>query len=286
MNRIQLPSWKLGSNKPHSTQFTNTSQSPHSSAPQGAHANSSEPTSFAAFGPADIDGEHSTEPLQYSLFGPLHYEPKYAYPLLVWLHGPRDDERQLQQIMPLVSLRNYVAIGPRGTCRGHDDLPVHHWGNSSLAIEQAERSVAECLSIARQRFHVNPEKIFVAGLGSGGTMALRVALRNPELFAGAASLGGSFPRGQRPLVAWSRLPGLKLFLGHGRDSRNYSVDQLCEDLRLFHTSRLAVAVRQYPVGDELRTPMLRDLDRWMMEIVTGQPSCPADVAETPALGTN
>ena len=57
---------------------------------------------------------------------PLHYERNYAYPLVVWLHGPGDNERQLQRIMPLVSMRNFVSIGPRsaGVCGGRDRLYV------------------------------------------------------------------------------------------------------------------------------------------------------------------
>lgn len=50
----------------------------------------------------------------YSLFGPLHYEANYAYPLIVWLHGPGDDEHQLRRIMPAISLRNYVAVARNG----------------------------------------------------------------------------------------------------------------------------------------------------------------------------
>src|SRR4051794_19841644 len=52
---------------------------------------------------------------QCAVFAPLHYESNYAYPLLVWLHGPGDDESQLKRIMPLISMRNYVGVGPRGT---------------------------------------------------------------------------------------------------------------------------------------------------------------------------
>ena len=47
-------------------------------------------------------------------FAPQHYESGYSYPLLVWLHGPGCDERQLLRIMPQISMRNYVAIAPRG----------------------------------------------------------------------------------------------------------------------------------------------------------------------------
>jgi len=47
-----------------------------------------------------------------SLFVPLHYEPNYAYPLLVWLHGAGDCHRQLKQVMPHISMRNYVGVAP------------------------------------------------------------------------------------------------------------------------------------------------------------------------------
>lgn len=51
---------------------------------------------------------------EHVLFSPMHYEPGYAYPLLIWLHGPAQDERQIMKLMPLISMRNYVAIAPRG----------------------------------------------------------------------------------------------------------------------------------------------------------------------------
>jgi hypothetical protein len=56
---------------------------------------------------------------------------------------------------------------------------------------------------------------------------------------------------------------------HCRDSEIYSVDQVCEELSLFHAAGMSVTLRQYPCGDELTTQMLRDLDVWLMEQVTG-----------------
>ena len=47
-------------------------------------------------------------------FVPKHYEPRYAYPLLVLFHGRGGDEQQLLRIMPQLSNRNYVAVALRG----------------------------------------------------------------------------------------------------------------------------------------------------------------------------
>ena len=73
--------------------------------------------------------------LPFATFAPIHYEERYAYPLLVWLHGDAGSEQELREIMPLVSMRNYVAIAPRGSrpdkrIRGRFD-----WNQSTDSIE-------------------------------------------------------------------------------------------------------------------------------------------------------
>jgi len=212
------------------------------------------------------DSEHP-----HTLFSPLHYEPNYAYPLVIWLHGQAGDERQLQKIMPLVSMRNYVAVGIRGPV----DSPLgrgYFWPRNDESAAKAKQCVFDAIDVATAKFNVNPERIFIAGYQCGGTMALRVALSCPQMFGGALSIGGAFPGGQSPLARLAQIRKLPLFLAHCRDSATYTVDDVCDELRLFHSAGLAVTVRQYPCGDELTTQMLHDADVWMMERVTGMVS--------------
>ncbi len=85
------------------------------------------------------------------LFAPLHYEPGYAYPLIVWLHGRGSDERQLPRIMPLVSMRNYVAVAPRGiraTDAGGAAADACLWLQTDDHIQQAEQRVFDCIEAA------------------------------------------------------------------------------------------------------------------------------------------
>ena len=143
-------------------------------------------------------------PGPYSLFGPLHYEANYAYPLIVWLHGPGDDEHQLRRMMPLISLRNYVAVAPRGTvvasaaevipagvASGGPLAPIAGANRLLLAANRRAHSggrgaVMECLDAARGKISYSAGPLFLAGYGCGGTMAFRVALRDrgvlPECF--------------------------------------------------------------------------------------------------------
>jgi phospholipase/carboxylesterase len=208
-------------------------------------------------------------PRHYSLFAPLHYERGYAYPLLVWLHGEGGNERELRQLMPLVSVRNYIAVA----ARGGSPAPAgrgHTWGNSPEDAAEAAERVDECIHAAERRYNVHSERIFISGYGSGGTMALRLGLQFPERYAGAISLGGSMPLGHNPLGRVNRARKLPILLACCRESLEYPPTRVAEDLRLLHAGGFSLALRQYPGEHDLTTLMLADMDRWVMQQV-----CPA-----------
>ena len=236
-------------------------------------------------------GTDSTHP--HVLFSPLHYEAGYAYPLIVWLHGSGNDERQVMRIMPVLSMRNYVAVAPRGipameisrenpkTDKSKEEWSldvvsilkagrsktVYDWLHHEEGVSEAERRVFDCISLAKQRCNIASRRVFLAGFGSGGTMALRLALLNPESFAGVASLGGPLPTGKHVLHRWTAARNLAVFLGTGESSLACPPESLCRSLELFHTAGVRTAVREYPCGQELAPAMLQDVNRWMMDIV-------------------
>ena len=213
----------------------------------------------------------------YSLFSPLHYEPKYKYPLVVWLHGPQDNELQLKRVMPLVSTRNYAAVGPRGTVASdHEEGNGGYcWSQEEDHIYLSEQRVFGAIDAAQERLSIAPEKIFLAGFECGGTMAVRIALNHPERFAGAITFGGAFPKGHAPLRHLKQARKLPMMLANGLENPHYQEDQVCNDLRLFYVAGLSVTLRQYPCANDLTTIMLADMDRWIMNIVCPD-SCAGD----------
>lgn len=206
-----------------------------------------------------------------ALFAPLHYEPGYAYPLLVWLHGPDTDEGQLMRVMPKVSIRNYVAVAPRGfrlVGRGGSDGKGYGWQQSEDQIQRAEGRIFDSIEIAQQKFHIARRRVFLAGFDCGGTMAFRVAMRHPGRFSGVLSLCGAFPQGGPLFSNLAEARRLPVFLAVGRDSREYPSAEVCEILRLFHAAGLSITLRQYPCGHQLARQMLADMNRWIIEQVT------------------
>ena len=152
---------------------------------------------------------------EFSLFVPMHYEQKYAYPLIVWLHGDTADCSELQKLMPEISLRNHVAIGPQS---GFSHSAPIAWPNCEESVEATYESVMAAVDHAQLRFNINSKRIYIAGAGTGGTMALRIAFERPDLFAGVASIDGPMETEHVPLRDWERCRELSVLISTFRKS--------------------------------------------------------------------
>lgn len=171
--------------------------------------------------------------------------------------------------MPLVSMRNYVAIAPRGTCDDERNHGRYCWRQTSDAIESAQSQIDDCITVAKQRFNIHDQRVFLVGRGAGGTMAVRTAWHAPEQFAGVVSINGPLPNRLSPMRHVNALRHVPCLLTTSRNSEAYPTDHVCRDLRLLHVAGCTVALRQYPGDDSLTSNMLTDLDRWLMELVCG-----------------
>ena len=200
-----------------------------------------------------------------SLFVPLHYEKKYRYPLVVWLHSDGSTSEQIQNVMPSLSLRNYAAIAPQASVG--DSVKGYYWEQSRSCIEATHASVANAIDRAMMRFNIAADRIFIGGFGAAGTMACRVAFENPDLFAGMISINGPLPETQTPLGDWKKCRHLELFWAHCRNSLSFDQTKLCEQLRLLHIAGFPVTLRQYPGDDQLVDSMLSDVNRWIMDMI-------------------
>ena len=217
------------------------------------------------------------------LFSPIHYEPNYAYPLLIWLHGTGEDERQLVRIMPAISMRNYVATAPRGllveqpACESRYDMSVsailqrskeqYDWNLSESNLTTIEQRVFDCIAIAQERCNIANHRIFIAGFGTGGTAALQLAMLYPECFAGAAAFGSEIPTVAPMFSSWQMTESLSILLG--TDESN--PENACRMMELFHAAGLTADVREYDDAKHLTSAMLQELNRWMMGIVCNSP---------------
>lgn len=223
-------------------------------------------------------------PLRFVL--PSGYEPNYKYPLVLWFHSDGYNENQISQVMPHISLQNYIGVGIRGS-RSID--PAGHrfdWNFSAASASRCEDAVWQAIDEATDRYSVHPQRVFLAGYAAGGSMAQRIALNHPSAFAGCISLGGRFPRGGAVLSNLAAARELPHLWAVGIDNPRLTSDAFASDVDLVSAARLKMEIRRYTVGDEMVREILNDVDRWIMARIHGgsAPSPPLDAWGTVEVG--
>lgn len=209
------------------------------------------------------------------LFVPEHYEPGYDYPLVVWMHSDASCELELDNVMMAMSSRNYIAVAPRSPqkCRGNGMR--FRWGLTSAECEIAEDLVWDSVQEVASKLSVNTNKIFLAGFGSGGTIAQWIGLKYANQVAGVVSLSGGFPKAPGVLSNWKRSRELKMLFAQRQGSTLCSDDEFVRAVRIAHQSGLNCKFVQqrsdeedFLEADDLDATMLDAANRFMMSIVT------------------
>ncbi|MEL6895943.1 MAG: hypothetical protein AAFP90_07565 [Planctomycetota bacterium] len=216
-------------------------------------------------------------------FLPSRYTSGYAYPLLIWLHDDGGNERQVSQLMPHISTQNFVAVGVRGNAPTDDSGQTFDWDTEDGAQGlQTQRSIRSAVSEARRRYNVHPERIFIGGHGSGGTMAMRMAFQGfpgapGTQFAGVVSLGGKCDAVPPAELVSALYPPRKLPMmwALATRSESYCPMEMEHSLRRIAAASVRADIRQYVCDDELMSHVLADVNRWIMQVVTSENS-PAD----------
>ena len=276
-----------GNSGPHSDSQHSDSQHSDSQHSDSQHSDSQhsdeidDSTGKNAFQSGVGDGWGPTDPVASSwhaalaaqtFFVPLHYEPNYAYPLIIWLHSDGFNENQVNHVMPHISTRNYIATGIRGPVAIDANGHRFAWRTTSSAMASVERCVFEAINRAQDQYSVHAQRVVIAGYQSGGSTALQIAARHPQRFAAAVSMGGSFAGSVADSSLQQNPAHPPMLWQHALASSWYDQDQLVQDVKQAMAIRAKVEIRQYQMDDEMNTAVLADLDRWMMNhVVNGQP---------------
>lgn len=237
-----------------------------------------------------------------SRFIPKRYEPNYPYPLLVLFHGRGGDEHQLIRSLPKLSWRNYVGLGLRGpeTVLRHGRPEGFGWGpgfarpgrrdarpdgiasepaaeifrrtlrdDPADTLERIDEAVFEAVYGVRRALHVHSERIFLVGVGEGAAVAYRLGLRYPDRFAGVVAMNGWLPASAFHAPArLSEARSQRVLVVHGEWNARVPVSRARRDVMSLRAAGLQVSYQAYPCANRLTSPMLSDVDTWLINRCT------------------
>jgi phospholipase/carboxylesterase len=184
------------------------------------------------------------------IFVPVHYEPNYAYPLIVWLAPTAGSNGRLKTVMRSISERNYFGVSVPMTDPAH-----------------VEQDLRETFVRLRRRYHLHTERVYLLGFGNEGTQALEIGLRLPGWFAGMAALSARCPETPRLLARYDELRGKRVLLGFGEKESAAVVADALYMRQLLWSAGMHVTALAASTGQDGNRGLLREIDRWIMQAI-------------------
>jgi predicted esterase len=124
---------------------------------------------------------------RYQLFVPAGYKPDRLWPLIVFL-SPGDDPLGWRAWKQPCEENNCLFCAPYGA------------GNSVPRVRRI-RAVLDVLDDVRRSHRIDPDRVYLVGLGGGAPVVCSIAFALPEHFGGVVALGGG---ADPPALPWLR----------------------------------------------------------------------------------
>ena len=202
---------------------------------------------------------------------PDSYEPRYPYPLVIWLCDQDCPPAAALEHIAHLSPQNYVGLAidggslappsPSGDAR--DELM-----RLVTSLAEIENRVVSAVRSFRQNVHVHSERIFLVGVGQAASTAMLIQLHQPDWFSGCVAFGGQFLPSASLLIQRRGLLGKRFWLGAPINTRSTrTVNDTQHAARQLIASAADVTTQLYPTNKPVSRTMLRDVDRWIISSI-------------------
>ncbi|MFK7778133.1 MAG: hypothetical protein QM501_08435 [Gimesia sp.] len=203
-----------------------------------------------------------------ALFRPEHYEPGYAYPLVIWLHPDGGSEHDLHEVMPKISLRNYLGLSFRApTIDPAAPANGYHWPNSHLFAKHFAQTIYQTVQELKKVLNIHERRIYLVSTGTGCSIATKLMMSAPHLFSGAAFLNSCFSKTDFQSATNVSLKNKRVLVDHriANDADSSVSSQWIT--RMWETTGAEMysvnSLKPAEMNDE--SELLVALDQWIME---------------------
>ena len=118
------------------------------------------------------------------VFLPPDYDPTKKWPLIISLHGKNDPNPDYLHWGNIV--QHYDSLADRY----HVIMLYPHGHGNSFYQDIGETDVLRCLAMAKARFPIDEDRVYLTGYSMGGAGTWHVGTHHPELFAALAPIFG------------------------------------------------------------------------------------------------
>ena len=195
-------------------------------------------------------------------------------PLVVFLHGYGSNEADLIgmkfQLPPqynYLSVQAPMALG-EGRFQWFRKKGEGAYNGETDDLKVASQKLRAFIVAAAQKYHAQPDKVYLIGFSQGAMMTYEVVLRQPAAVGGIAALSGRvLPVLKSELKSEQQHPPLAIFIGHGTADDRVPYSGATAAKELLEKLDYKPAFHAYPgVGHSISAAELRDLNDWLQRL--------------------
>ncbi len=193
-------------------------------------------------------------------------------PLLVLLHGVRSNEQDLLGLTPMLDPRFFVVSAQAPIQMGPSAYGWYHVefrpdGSFVINDEEADRSrglVLKFLPELKERYPVDPDRVFLMGFSQGCIMSLGAALAQPKAVAGVVGMSGRLlPSTLAHQAPESELRGLPVYVVHGTRDQVIGIQYGREIRDTLGKLPVDLTYREYDMAHNVTRESIADISQWL-----------------------
>lgn len=214
----------------------------------------------------------------------VYVEPKKTVnAVVIWLHGLGADGHDFEPVIPhlkLIDSLNVRFIFPHApvqpvTC--NNNIAMRSWYDI-LELSEIRKINEQDLIQTSEKINklieqqvldgIPAEKVLLVGFSQGGAVALHTGLRYPSPLAGILALSTYMPReNSLKNEASDANKGIVIHMAHGDKDDMVTPRASQKAFDDLETHQYNVSFNRYPMGHELCLKEVRDIGRWMNELL-------------------
>jgi phospholipase/carboxylesterase len=201
------------------------------------------------------------------LTGPKNAASGKKLPLLITLHGESENALAIAELWrPVTDQNGFVLASPQGGVtigEGH-----YQWGRRS----DAEALVLEAIDRAREKYTIDPDRIYLMGFSQGGYLSLSIGLTRPDLFAGVIAVSPYYIHSlAAPSLEKARARKLRVYLGSGENEYPNILTNNREAKQLLEEAGLKVEQKLYrDTGHAFPANVRQELEQALKWVIAGE----------------